>query len=118
MIEETLILQDESSLFSSRRRPWHGVRAQGAAIEQLAAAASVWLDAPEPVLIARAGRRRNNPSDAGANVIRMQSARGAGEIGWCRIDASLSAPSVLSRATDRVREQLHGALNDVADEVQ
>jgi uncharacterized protein len=92
-------------------------------IEQVAAAASVpfiglWLEAPEPVLIARTERRRNDPSDADANVIRMQSAQGAGGIGWWRIDASLSAPSVLSRATDRVREQLPEALNGVADEVQ
>jgi predicted kinase len=90
-------------------------------IEQVAAAASVpfiglWLEAPEPVLIARTEQRRNDPSDADANVIRTQSAQGAGEIAWCRIDASLSASSVLSRATERVRDQLHGGLNDVADE--
>lgn len=92
-------------------------------IEQVAAAASVpfiglWLEAPEPVLKARTERRRNDPSDADANVIRMQSAQGAGELGWCRIDASPSAPSVLSRATGRVREQLHGAWNVDADEVR
>jgi predicted kinase len=91
-------------------------------IEQVAAAASVpfiglWLEAPEPVLIARTERRRDDPSDADATVVRMQTAEGAGNIGWCRIDASLSALSVLSRATDRVREQQHGGLNDVADEV-
>jgi aminoglycoside phosphotransferase family enzyme/predicted kinase len=92
-------------------------------IEEVAAAASVpfiglWLEAPEPVLVARTERRRNDPSDADADVIHMQSAQGAGVIRWCRIDASVSAPSVLTRATDRVREQLHGALNVVADEVQ
>jgi aminoglycoside phosphotransferase family enzyme/predicted kinase len=92
-------------------------------IEQVAAAASVpfiglWLEAPESVLIARTERRRNDPSDADASVIRTQTAHDAGEVGWCRIDASQSAPSVLSRATDRVRERLHGALNVVADEVQ
>ena len=91
-------------------------------IEEVAAAASVpfiglWLEAPEPVLITRTERRRNDPSDADTNVIRMQTAQGAGEIGWCRIDASLSALSVLSHATDRVREQLHGALNVAADDV-
>jgi uncharacterized protein len=89
-------------------------------IEQVAAAASVpfiglWLDAPEPVLIARAERRRHDPSDADADVIRVQRAQDAGDIRWCRIDASLSAPSVLSRATDRVRDQLPGALNVVPD---
>lgn len=92
-------------------------------IEQVAAGASVpfiglWLEAPEPVLMARTERRGNDPSDADANVIRMQSAQGTGELGWCRIDASLSAPSVLSRATARVREQQHGALNVRADEVR
>ena len=91
-------------------------------IEQVAAAASVpfiglWLEAPVPLLTARTERRRNDPSDADAHVIRMQTAQGAGDIGWCRIDASLPAPSVLSRATDRVREQLHGALNVAADEI-
>jgi hypothetical protein len=92
-------------------------------IEQVAAAASVpfiglWLEAPEPVLIARTERRRDDPSDADATVIRMQSAQGTGEIGWCRIDASRSAPSVLSRATARVREQQRGALNLDADEAR
>lgn len=92
-------------------------------IERMAAAASVpfiglWLEAPEPVLVARTERRRNDPSDADADVIHRQSAQGSGDVGWCRIDASLSAPSVLTRATDRVREQLHGALNVVADEVR
>lgn len=86
-------------------------------IEQVAATASVpfvglWLDAPEPVLIARTEQRRNDPSDADANVIRMQRAQARGDIGWSRIDASPSVISVLARATDRVREQLRGALND------
>ena len=39
-----------------------------------------------------------------------------GDIGWCRLDASLPAASALAAATDRVREQLPGALNAVADE--
>jgi hypothetical protein len=90
-------------------------------IEQVAAAASVpfiglWLEASESVLIARTEQRRNEPSDADANVIRTQRAQDAGEIGY-RIDASLPAASVLSRATDRVRDRLHEALNVVADEV-
>ena len=90
------------------------------AIEHVAAAASVpfiglWLEAPESVLIARTERRRNDPSDADANVIRMQRAQDTGHIGWRGLDASLPAASVLSGAIDRVRDQLRGALNAVAD---
>jgi hypothetical protein len=89
----------------------------------VAAAASVpfiglWLEAPDSVLVARTEQRRNDPSDADADVIRMQGAQHTGHIGWYRLDASMPAASVLSGATDRVREQLRGALNGVADEVQ
>ena len=54
-------------------------------IEGVAAAASVpflglWLDAPEAVLMARAEPRRHDPSDATADVIQSQRARGFGEI--------------------------------------
>jgi len=92
-------------------------------IEQVAAAASVpfvglWLEAPEPVLIARAERRRNDPSDADARVIRMQSAEGVGDVRWRRIEAILSAPSVLSRAVDGVRDQLREARQVVAENVR
>ncbi len=88
-------------------------------IESVAAAASVpfiglWLDAPESVLISRTEQRRNDPSDADADVVRMQRAQDTGPSGWCRIDASLPEPAVLSSVADRVREQLPGALNVAA----
>ena len=88
-------------------------------IEGVAAAASVpfiglWLDAPESVLISRTGQRRNDPSDAEADVVRMQHAQDTGPIQWCRIDAALPEPAVLSSVADRVREQLPGALNVAA----
>ena len=46
-------------------------------IERVAAEMSVpfvgiWLEAPESMLIARTEKRRNDPSDADADVIRMQ----------------------------------------------
>jgi predicted kinase len=73
------------------------------AIEEVATAASVpfiglWLDAPEPVLIARAERRRNDPSDADAPVIRMQREKaqvqsgGAGSTHRCRRHPCCLAP--------------------------
>jgi len=97
--------------------------AERQAIEQVAAAASVpfiglWLEAPESVLVARTEQRHNDPSDADADVIRMQRAQNIGYIRWGRLDASLPAADVLSGATDRVREQLHSALNAVADEAR
>jgi predicted kinase len=79
-------------------------------IAQVAEAASVpfiglWLDAPEPMLIDRTAQRRNDASDADATVVRMQRAEDTGEIHWYRLDASVPAVSVLSSATDRVRER-------------
>ena len=90
-------------------------------IEQVAEAASVpfiglWLDAPESLLIDRTAQRRNDASDADANVVRMQRAQDIGDIRWSRLDASGPAASVLSTATDSVRERLQDVLNVVADE--
>ena len=92
-------------------------------IEQVAAAASVpfiglWLEAPESVLMTRMEQRRNDPSDADAEVIRTQHAADTGNIGWCRLDASLTAGAVLSGATDRVRKRVHGALNALANDAR
>ena len=88
------------------------------AIEQVAAAAAVpfvglWLEAPEPVLIARTERRRNDPSDADAHVVRLQHAEGTGGMTWYRLDASVSEAALLASATTCVRERLRDALNVV-----
>ena len=55
----------------------------------------LWLEAPETVLIERTKRRRFDPSDADETVIRKQHSQDIGAIDWHRIDASLSAESVL-----------------------
>ena len=91
------------------------------AIEHVAAAASVpfiglWLDAPESVLIGRTAERRNDASDADANVVRAQRCQDAGEIGWCRLDAAVPAAAVLSSAAAHLRGRLHHALNATAGE--
>jgi aminoglycoside phosphotransferase family enzyme/predicted kinase len=89
------------------------------ALQRIADAASVpfiglWLDAPESVLIDRTIQRRSDASDADATVVRMQHALDTGDIGWQRLDASVPASSVLSSATNRVRERLHDVLNAAA----
>ena len=78
----------------------------------------LWLDAPESVLIDRTAQRRNDASDADASVVRMQRAQDTGDIRWCRLDASLPAASVLSRATDRRATGGPGVLSIVAAEAQ
>lgn len=75
------------------------------AIERAATDASIpflglWLDAPDPLLVARTEQRRNDPSDADAAVIRTQRAQDTGVIGWRRIDASQPADDVLRNATN------------------
>ena len=84
-------------------------------IEQLATTTSVpfagfWLEAPESVLMARAAGRLNDPSDANASVIRLQTSQGAGIIEWLRLDASQSAEAVLREAQSRLR----GCLSEVS----
>lgn len=80
-------------------------------LEQLAARAVVpfvglWLDAPESLLVSRTEQRQNDPSDADANVVRLQRAQDSGDITWLRLDASGPAALVLANATDHVRRQL------------
>jgi hypothetical protein len=87
----------------------HARAADRDAIERVAAAASVpfvglWLEAPESELIARTEQRRNDPSDADPAVVRMQRARDTGDIRWGRLDASAPVASVVSSASDRVRD--------------
>jgi predicted kinase len=85
------------------------------ALEHVAAArgvpfAGVWLDAADAVLIARTEQRRNDPSDADANVVRLQREQGAGVLTWCVIDAARPAPAVLASVLDRMRDHLPDAM--------
>jgi uncharacterized protein len=73
--------------------------------------AGVWLEAPESVLLSRVEQRRNDPSDADADVIRLQRNQSTGDIRWSRIDASSSAASALANATERVRDRLRDLVN-------
>lgn len=78
--------------------------ADRASIERIAAALSVpfigiWLDAPDPVLIARVEGRRHDASDANADVIRQQRGQPTGVITWHRLDASRAPADVLAQAS-------------------
>jgi aminoglycoside phosphotransferase family enzyme/predicted kinase len=93
------------------------------AIGRVAAAASVpfvgvWLDAPDAALLSRTEQRRNDASDADATVVRMQRAQDTGDIAWCRLDASASAASVLSSATDCLRHRLRDTVNVVPEQAR
>jgi aminoglycoside phosphotransferase family enzyme/predicted kinase len=88
------------------------------AIERAAAEASVpfiglWLDAPESTLVTRTEHRRNDASDAGPAVVRMQRTQDTGDITWHRLDGSVSAASVLEAASNHLRDHLHDGLNVV-----
>lgn len=67
--------------------------AERQAIEALATTSGVpfrgfWLDAPETTLLRRVKMRRNDPSDATAEVLAAQIRRGSGKLAWQRIDAA------------------------------
>jgi aminoglycoside phosphotransferase family enzyme/predicted kinase len=66
----------------------------------------LWLDAPLETLLRRVESRRNDPSDAGAAVVRRQVADGVGEVAWHRVNAetplvpmTAEALGVVERAT-------------------
>jgi aminoglycoside phosphotransferase family enzyme/predicted kinase len=86
------------------------------AIEHVAADMSVpfigiWLEAPVGTLVTRTEQRHNDPSDANAEVIRMQHQQGTGAMTWHRVEASRSPELVLEYATKYVQEQVHYAPN-------
>jgi len=86
------------------------------AIERVAADASVpfvgiWLEASEPTLVARIERRRDDASDANADIIRSQKQQGAGVVTWRAVEASSSATSVLEHTANYVQSQVPGVLN-------
>ena len=86
------------------------------AIEQIAARESVpfvgfWLEAPASTLIARTEQRHGDPSDANADVVRMQRTRQTGDIGWHHLDASGPADFVLDSAAAYMQRHAQRALN-------
>lgn len=68
--------------------------------------AGIWLEAPEATLVARAEQRRDDPSDANADVIRLQQQQGTGVLTWHRLAASLPAETVLQDAATYVRDHV------------
>jgi uncharacterized protein len=48
----------------------------------------LWLEAPQDVMEARVTKRKNNPSDADAAVVRLQQSYDIGNLEWTRIDSS------------------------------
>jgi aminoglycoside phosphotransferase family enzyme/predicted kinase len=65
--------------------------------------AGLWLDAPETVLVARAGQRRLDASDADAAVIRRQLQQEEGAVRWLRLDAAATPETVLAAAREAIR---------------
>jgi uncharacterized protein len=81
------------------------------AIEQAAAAAhvpflGVWLDAPEPTLVARVGQRRPDASDADAVVVSRQCDAGSGAVSWLRLDAAEPLEAVVADVGRAIDDRL------------
>jgi aminoglycoside phosphotransferase family enzyme/predicted kinase len=95
-VYETLAERARSAMLNGRSVVADAVfadQAQRRMIERVATDLGItfvgcWLSAPEEVLIARAGQRSNDPSDADATIVRRQHAHGAGEIDWHIVDAT------------------------------
>ncbi len=81
-----------------------------AAIEALAGEMNVpflglWVDAPLAVRLERVETRKNNVSDAGAEVARRQEEMDIGEIGWTVIDSSGARKNTVAGALALIRDQ-------------
>ena len=86
------------------------------AIERVAAETAVpfvgmWLEAPEAMLIARVEQRRNDASDADAEVIRLQHGQPTGAMSWHRLEASRSSEEVLEHAAKYLQAHIGAAIN-------
>lgn len=81
--------------------------AERAAVEEVARRAGVpfaglWLDAPADVLVARVEGRRNDASDATAEVVRRQLGYDLGDVAWPRLVADGTPDLLARRALDAV----------------
>ncbi len=92
-------------------RPGDRQAIERVAVEMSMPFMGMWLDAPEPTLIERTEQRRNDPSDANADVIRLQRRQPTGRMTWYRLDASAPAETVRERAAQHLQAQLRGGLN-------
>jgi predicted kinase len=79
-------------------------------IEAVAAVAGVpfigiWLEAPSAVLLDRVAKRRGDPSDADADVVRRQLLNDPGPLAWRRLDAGGDAAAALRRIAGWIDER-------------
>lgn len=79
--------------------------------EQGAPFVGFWLDAPPAILRRRVRDRPRGVSDATVQVLEAQLARGAGEIGWIRLDST--TPEHL----DQARAAIAGALRQKSEKI-
>jgi predicted kinase len=58
----------------------------------------LWLEAPVNMLMERIAKRKNDASDATADVVSAQAKQPTGAVDWLRVDASSPVESIVSRA--------------------
>ena len=68
-------------------RPTERAAVQAVAVETSVPFQGIWLDAPQAIMLARIAGRRNDPSDATADVLAAQMERDCGPIDWARLNA-------------------------------
>ena len=60
----------------------------------------LWLEAAPEIMQARVTKRTNNPSDADADVLKLQMGYHLGDMDWTVVDSSGSREKTLSDALD------------------
>ena len=89
-------------------RPGDRQAIERVAVDRSVPFVGVWLEAPEAMLVARTERRRHDPSDADADVVRLQHRQPIGVMTWHRVEASSSSEIVVDHARRLVQRQVRG----------
>jgi predicted kinase len=94
-------------------RPQERERLKQLAVGRGVPFAGYWLQAPTELLVSRVVSRQSDPSDATAEVVRLQAGQYCGEIDWVRLDAAREAVIIKD---DVLRHQGIGSVASLLEE--
>ena len=93
-------------------RPEERATAAAVAADAGVSFTGIWLEAPESVLVDRVTRRRDDASDATAEIVRRQGASDLGTVDWHRLRADRPLGEIVAEALRRIPAASAGKVSD------